>query len=144
MSCLAFTLIAIELKLIRYDLLGSSFANSYSGHIVLSPATMSLLQDAEGHHCTSFPAALLSLIQRGAQLLKIHGGSTSLSPTLPMEHHEALHLLHTARSFDPAAWALDLQPRFRVLTIGWSDSSLPASSCARALVWAVLAAIGHG
>ncbi|KAF5680228.1 fungal transcriptional regulator [Fusarium denticulatum] len=98
-----------------YDLLGSSFANSYLPHGgELSITTMSLLQDAEGNHCSSFPAALLLLIQAGAQLLNhkdvymLHDTSTN------SEHpgqHDALQLLNAAKSFDPAAWATNLQPR---------------------------------
>ncbi|KAF4458668.1 fungal transcriptional regulatory [Fusarium albosuccineum] len=94
-----------------YDLLGSSFANSYLPHSGgLSTTTMSLLQDAEGNHCSSFPAALLPLIQGGAQLLKTDDVSMS-SKTLINLQHDALHLLHAARSFDSAAWATSLQPR---------------------------------
>lgn len=73
--------------------------------------TMSLLQDAEGNHCSSFPAALLPLIQAGAQILNINNvykfSDTSVNPGL----HDTLQLLHTAKSFDPAAWAISLQPR---------------------------------
>ncbi|KAF5988870.1 fungal transcriptional regulatory [Fusarium coicis] len=95
-----------------YDLLGSSFANSYlpqGGELSIS--TMSLLQDAEGNHCSSFPAALLPLIRAGAQLLNhkdiymLHDTSTNPG------QHDALQLLHAAKSFDPAAWAANLQPR---------------------------------
>ncbi|KAG5820843.1 hypothetical protein H9Q74_000411 [Fusarium xylarioides] len=95
-----------------YDLLGSSFANSYLPHGgELSMTTMSLLQDAEGNHCSSFPAALLPLIQAGAQLLN-HNDVYMLQDTLNNPgQHDAIQLLHAAKSFDPAAWATDLQPR---------------------------------
>ncbi|KAI1064238.1 hypothetical protein LB506_007824 [Fusarium annulatum] len=95
-----------------YDLLGSSFANCYlpqGGE--LSMTTMSLLQDAEGNHCSSFPAALLPLIQAGAQILNSNNfymfPDTSINPGL----HDMLRLLDAAKSFDPAAWATSLQPR---------------------------------
>ncbi|KAK9235252.1 fungal-specific transcription factor domain-containing protein [Lipomyces kononenkoae] len=95
-----------------YDLLGSSFANSYLPHIGgLSTTTMSLLQDAEGNHCSSFPAALLPLIQAGAQLLKMNDVSTSPDTLINLGQHDALRLLHAAKSFDPAVWAINLQPR---------------------------------
>lgn len=73
--------------------------------------TMSLLQDAEGNHCSSFPAALLPLIQAGAQILNSNNfymfPDTSINPGL----HDMLRLLDAAKSFDPAAWATSLQPR---------------------------------
>ncbi|KAF5013964.1 hypothetical protein FDECE_52 [Fusarium decemcellulare] len=95
-----------------YDLLGSSFANSYLPHSGgLSTTTMSLLQDAEGNHCSSFPAALLPLIQTGAQLLRMNGVSMSPDTLIDLGQHDALGLLHAARSFDPATWAINLQPR---------------------------------
>ncbi|KAI8722962.1 hypothetical protein NCS52_00150800 [Fusarium sp. LHS14.1] len=95
-----------------YDLLGSSFANSYLPHSDgLSTTTMSLLQDAEGNHCSSFPAALLALIQAGAQLLKTKDFSTLQDTLISLGQDEALDLLHAARSFDPAVWAIDLQSR---------------------------------
>ncbi|RBR13585.1 hypothetical protein FVER53590_08546 [Fusarium verticillioides] len=95
-----------------YDHLGSSFANSYLPHGgKLSMTTMSLLQDAEGNHCSSFPAALLPLIQAGARILDITDvymfHDTSTNPG----QHDALQLLYAAKSFDPAAWATNLQPR---------------------------------
>ncbi|EEU40568.1 uncharacterized protein NECHADRAFT_34199 [Fusarium vanettenii 77-13-4] len=95
-----------------YDLLGSSFANSYLPHSGgLSMSAMSLLQDAEGNHCSSFPAALLALIQTGAQLLKTKDVSTSPDALMNLAQQDALRLLHAAKSFDPAVWAIDLQPR---------------------------------
>ncbi|KAF5567028.1 fungal transcriptional regulatory [Fusarium napiforme] len=95
-----------------YDLLGSSFANSNLPHGgELSVTTMSLLQDAEGNHCSSFPAALLSLIQAGAQLLNHKHVYTLRDTSTNPGQHDALQLLHAAKSFDPAAWATNLQPR---------------------------------
>ncbi|CAG9983572.1 unnamed protein product [Clonostachys byssicola] len=93
-----------------YDLLGSSFANSDLPHSGWpSTTTMSLLQDAEGNHCSSFPAALLPLIRAGAQLLKTN--EVSSSPDTYLGLQDAFHLLHAAKSFDPAVWAVNLQPR---------------------------------
>lgn len=95
-----------------YDLLGSSFANSYLPHSGgLSTTTMSLLQDAEGNHCSSFPAALLSVMQAGAQLLKMNEDFTSPDTMADSRRYGAFHLLHAAKSFDPAVWAINLQPR---------------------------------
>ncbi|CAI6091417.1 unnamed protein product [Clonostachys chloroleuca] len=95
-----------------YDLLGSSFANSYLPHSGWpSTTTISLLQDAEGNHCSSFPAALLPLIQAGAQLLRRNEVSTSPDSMMSLGLQDALHLLDAAKSFDPAVWAINLQPR---------------------------------
>ncbi|EEY22243.1 acriflavine sensitivity control protein acr-2 [Verticillium alfalfae VaMs.102] len=77
----------------------------------LSTTTMSLLQDAEGNHCSSFPAALLPIMQAGAQLLKMNDDSTSPDTLADSRRYGALHLLHAAKSFDPAVWAINLQPR---------------------------------
>lgn len=102
---------APDLTRFRYDLLGSSFVNSHLPlSIELSDTTLSLLQDAEGNHCSSFPAALLPLIQAGAQL-KIKDDTRCADNMIDSRQQEALRLLHAARSFDPAAWAIDLQPR---------------------------------
>ncbi|KAH9225606.1 hypothetical protein K456DRAFT_1731680 [Colletotrichum gloeosporioides 23] len=95
-----------------YDLLGSSFANSHLPHSGgLSTTTMSLLQDAEGNHCSSFPAALFPLIQAGAELLKMNDASMFPGSLINSGQQNALHLLHAAESFDPVVWAITLQSR---------------------------------
>ncbi|KAE9579814.1 hypothetical protein CGMCC3_g4375 [Colletotrichum fructicola] len=95
-----------------YDLLGSSFANSHLPHSGgLSTTTMSLLQDAEGNHCSSFPAALLPLIQAGSELLKMNDVSVFSGSLINSGQQDGLHLLQAAKSFDPAVWAITLQPR---------------------------------
>lgn len=72
-----------------------------------SDGTLSLLQDAEGNHCSSFPAVLLQLLRAGANL--------SQDATAPDDiwhrSQQALHLLYAAQSFDPLAWADDVQLR---------------------------------
>ena len=87
----------------RFDILGSTLASSIglAPSDTFSTSSLSLLQDAEGNHCSSFPASLLQLIRNGARL------SHSNSPFSAT----ALHLLHTAQSFDPLTWATDLQQR---------------------------------
>ncbi|KAL0933709.1 uncharacterized protein CTRU02_210508 [Colletotrichum truncatum] len=96
-----------------YDLLGSSFANSHLPHTGgISATTMSLLQDAEGNHCSSFPAALLPLIQAGARLLRKTDDDSKHPDSLTNSGlRDALHLLDVARSFDAAVWAINLQSR---------------------------------
>ncbi|KAF5609413.1 fungal transcriptional regulatory [Fusarium pseudoanthophilum] len=95
-----------------YDLLGSSFSNSCLPHGgELSTNIMSLLQDAEGNHCSLFPAALLPLIQTGAQLLNRNDVYMPHDPLTNPGQQDALQLLHAAKSFDLAAWATNLEPR---------------------------------
>ncbi|KAF5646198.1 fungal transcriptional regulatory [Fusarium sp. NRRL 52700] len=95
-----------------YDLLGSTFSNSYLPHGgKLSTTTMSLLQDAEGNHCSSFPAALLPLIHTGARILNNTDVYMLCDPSVNPGQQDALQLLHAAKSFDPVAWATNLQPR---------------------------------
>ena len=71
----------------------------------------SLLQDAEGNHCSSFPTVLLQVMWKAAQLSR-----TEQYPERGVEHSsysatQLRLLLHTTQSFDPLAWATDLQPR---------------------------------
>lgn len=95
----------------RYDFLGSSFASSCLRHSGgLSMTTLTLLQDVEGNHCSSFPAALLPLMQAGAHLFEEKDVSASPDTLIDSKKHDALHILYTARSFDPVDWAVDLQP----------------------------------
>lgn len=72
---------------------------------------MSPLQDTEGNHCSSFLAALLPLIQAGAELLKMNDASMFPGSLVNPGQQNALHLLHAAESFDPAVWAITLQSR---------------------------------
>lgn len=84
---------------------------------------MTLIRDEEGNYCSSFPTALLQLMQSGAclsQQTHTHSschisntpGSDSTCTTNPKECHlEALRLLSTAFFFDPSAWAQEIQAR---------------------------------
>ena len=76
----------------------------------MSSSTLSLLQDAEGNHCSSFPAELLKLVQSGARLLHADSHSRTDPPTSSAEE-QALCLLRRANRFDPLAWARSLQSR---------------------------------
>ncbi|KAL9620364.1 MAG: hypothetical protein Q9160_005064 [Pyrenula sp. 1 TL-2023] len=74
---------------------------------------ISLLQDAQGNHCSSFPADLLQLIRTGAQLSQNnHPTSPPYSLTCSSKQQQALILLSTAQSFHPLTWAQNVQPRF--------------------------------
>lgn len=96
----------------RFDIVGTTLAGSLGSTTSsgFSSATLSLLQDAEGNHCSSFPALLLGLVQNGAQLMTMGRqdpqGSSGRSP-----ESLALSLLKRATAFDPLAWGNDLKSR---------------------------------
>ncbi|KAG4434436.1 hypothetical protein IFR05_010076 [Cadophora sp. M221] len=99
---------------IVFDILGSTLTstNDRSSDYVMSTETFSLLQDAEGNHCSSMPAILLQMIQAGSQVFqqfyaKSHPESFSAADV----QQQLLLLLHTTESFDPSAWATILQAR---------------------------------
>lgn len=64
----------------------------------------SLIRDAEGNHCSSFPTILLQLLRDGVRLS--HFASSS---SLRNKQERILMLICTAKTFDPRAWAADLQ-----------------------------------
>lgn len=90
----------------RFDIVGSTIKCSidYVPSDIVSTGTLSLLQDTEGNHCSSFPAALLQLICSGAQLL-------SSSSSSALDQYDAYSLLLAAQSFNPLAWASEVQRR---------------------------------
>lgn len=96
----------------RFDIIGSTLTPSErsSASAPMSKHTLSLLQDAEGNHCSSFPAVLLRIVQRGAQLVE---SDTMFQPGLPENYREkqALDMLLEAGSFDPLEWAEGLRLR---------------------------------
>lgn len=75
---------------------------------VVSNGALSLLQDAEGNHCSSFPVFLLQIIQQGAQLFQL----SPQNRIARFKRQECAHsLLKLATSFDPVTWATDIQQR---------------------------------
>lgn len=93
-----------------YDILGSMLACS-SGPIpsdTFSTGAISLLQDAEGNHCSSFPVILLQLMRTGAQLSRSNHQSSPIHSSTNSQQ-QTLLLLHSAQFFDPFAWAMNLQ-----------------------------------
>ncbi|THY24323.1 hypothetical protein D6D01_05518 [Aureobasidium pullulans] len=70
------------------------------------PHVPSLLRDAEGNHCSSFPAVLLQLVQAGTRL-----SQPSCPISLQIKQNRLFPLVCAARSFDPLTWATELQPR---------------------------------
>lgn len=102
---------ATDLFFSRFDILGSTLTSSIDSvaNTPCSGGAISLLQDAEGNHCSSFPTILLQLIQNGARLSQ--NAHSYRSPTLEQRLQQALQLLSTAQSFNPAAWARDVQIR---------------------------------
>lgn len=95
---------------LSFDMVGSTFASSIDCKLSTTFPTvnLSLLRDAEGNHCSSFPVILLQLLQSGAQICP-PDDSASLSNSLKTSKEEqALNLLSTAQSFDPLAWATSI------------------------------------
>jgi hypothetical protein len=93
--------------LARFDVLGSTLGPSTDLSIqdLTLDGTLSLLQDAEGNHCSSFPTVLLQLVRIGASLSQTGTASDSNQA----KGKQALWLLQAAQSFDPLTWAQDVQ-----------------------------------
>ncbi|ETS79711.1 hypothetical protein PFICI_09564 [Pestalotiopsis fici W106-1] len=93
-----------------FDILGSTFTCPAT-HLPSSTSSraLSLLQDAQGNHCSSFPTELLELLQSAGQIAQASNVSSrhcSLSGSL----QQLLLLISVAQSFDPLAWASRLEP----------------------------------
>ncbi|KAL5323757.1 hypothetical protein ACEPPN_008298 [Leptodophora sp. 'Broadleaf-Isolate-01'] len=103
-----------------FDILGSTLTSTtdlISDH-AMSAETFSLLQDAEGNHCSSMPAILLQVIQAGSRVFQQHYANHHPRLCNASEIHEQLLLLlSTARSFDASVWATILQVRSPVSDI---------------------------
>ena len=109
MCCFSTFLKHADLIRPRFDTLGSALTCSagLGPGIAFSSGAQSLLQDEEGNSCSSFPTALLQLLQSGAQLsLPNH---PSYSSTI-VKKQKALVLLARAAAFDPVTWATKLEP----------------------------------
>lgn len=89
-----------------YDILGSTLACSLgpSSNEEVFEDSLSLLQDAEGNHCSSFPTALLRLVQEGARLLQ-----SDPQPSPESKQHQVAVLLVSAQAFDVHKWATQVQ-----------------------------------
>lgn len=78
-----------------------------------STGVMTLIRDEEGNHCSSFPTALLQLIQKGtsvSQSAYAHKPSLASHDAIRAAHLDtAIRLLLAARSFDASSWAHDIQ-----------------------------------
>ena len=101
----------MSLMHIRFEIIGATFTLSTNptSKINFSVSSLSLLRDAEGNHCSSFPATLLRLIQIANQM---SSSSTHRPLSLRLEQQETfLCLLKTAHDFNPTTWAKALQAR---------------------------------
>lgn len=95
-----------------YDIFGTTFTSPgdpVQSDTVVNSA-LSLLQDAEGNHCSSFPTQLLRLIQNGAGLSEICIAPEDHAARIAREERAYL-LLESARSFNPYMWATDVRTR---------------------------------
>lgn len=77
----------------------------------LPTAMLSLLQDAEGNHCSSCPTILLQAMQTGARIGRTDYHSDFRESRSGVQQQQISQLLHTAQVFDPLTWASNLQPR---------------------------------
>ncbi|PVH81605.1 hypothetical protein DL98DRAFT_416313 [Cadophora sp. DSE1049] len=95
-----------------FDILGSTLGST-AGFIsdeLLSAEKFSLLQDAEGNHCSSMPAILLQVAQEGARIFQqSYSASPIDSYTIGRYQQQLIQSLDTAQSFDPVVWATYLQ-----------------------------------
>jgi hypothetical protein len=78
--------------------------------ISLSDTNISLLQDAEGNHCSSFPTVLLQVMWRAAKLARLEELPLGSSRDLGSLREQVSLLLCEAELFDALAWATALQP----------------------------------
>lgn len=69
---------------------------------------LSLLQDAEGNHCASFPTALLQVLQAGAAISNAQGQD---EPSTSERQRRISELLIIAQTFNPLSWAETIQLR---------------------------------
>ncbi|KAI4723782.1 hypothetical protein E4T49_08491 [Aureobasidium sp. EXF-10728] len=97
----------------RFDILGSAFASTKHksscarlSEINDSVNIASLLRDAEGNHCSSFPSALLQLLEAGVKVY-----DSDVSTCIDSRQEQLLILICAAKSFDPLVWATELQSR---------------------------------
>ncbi|KAK4934464.1 hypothetical protein LTR10_024278 [Elasticomyces elasticus] len=96
-----------------FDIIGSALSSPVDhGPRNLFPAgNLSLLQDAEGNHCSSFPACLLQLLLSGSKLSWPNHPSSPPHPSVhAKQQQDGLSLLSTAQNFNPLAWAMNVQP----------------------------------
>lgn len=103
---------AADSCLSRYEIFETTFTSSECEEPtdMVWNGAQSLLQDAEGNHCSSFPMPLLHLIQNAVRLSKSHDSSKDPAARIVREK-QAYLLLESARSFDAHTWAADVQIR---------------------------------
>lgn len=98
----------------RFDIIGSALSSPNDHGFPrgkLPAGNLSLLQDAEGNHCSSFPACLLQLLRSGSALsCPDNPASSPLQPSIGARQQHGLFLLSAARDFDPLSWAANVQP----------------------------------
>ncbi|KAK6437205.1 hypothetical protein LTR95_006604 [Oleoguttula sp. CCFEE 5521] len=94
-----------------FDIIGSALASptSFENATPSRDTALSLLQDAEGNHCASFPTLLLQVMQRVAQLYRGSQHSEHDSFGHCSVEKQTRLLLRTAQSFDPLTWATNIQ-----------------------------------
>ena len=79
--------------------------------ISLSDTNLSLLQDAEGNHCSSFPTVLLHVMWRAAKIARVEHLPVSSAQESGSLAKQVLLLLHETELFDAHIWATTLLSR---------------------------------
>lgn len=104
---------SFELTYHSFDIVGDTFTvpTGRGASDVFADGVLSLLKDAEGNHCSSFPAALLVVMQTATKLFLPKHLEVDPQPALAGVRQDLLDLLATAKSFDPLTWATELQAR---------------------------------
>jgi hypothetical protein len=87
-----------------------SSRNGLTPIVSLSDTEISLLQDAEGNHCSSFPTVLLQVMWRAAKLARPEQLPVGSNPDPGSLREQVSLLLSEAELFDAHAWATTLQP----------------------------------
>ena len=103
----------LTLLVVKFDIFGSAFnpLEDFLPSSSVSNGALSLLQDAEGNHCSSFPMPLLQLLHAGTMSKRSKPSIASTTNAAASTQEAAQDLLEAAQHFDPKAWALTIQPR---------------------------------
>ncbi|KAH7393504.1 fungal-specific transcription factor domain-containing protein [Cadophora sp. MPI-SDFR-AT-0126] len=97
-----------------FDILGSTLGSitGSASEKRLSAEQFSLLQDAEGNHCSSMPVTLLHVAHEGARIFQQSYAASSLDLfTIGRYQQQLVLFLDFAQLFDPLEWAIQLQVR---------------------------------
>lgn len=97
---------------LRFDIFGcvSGSPGDSVPSSAISNGALSLLQDEEGKHCSSFPVPLLQILELGSRLAGSESSTRSTFRSTVIGQDDVEELLKAAQRFDPSAWATSLLP----------------------------------